>query len=163
MSTSFLNANVILVYILFNFKLFILYWAIADQQCCDSFRWTTKELSHMHSFSPTLPSYQGYHIVLNRIPWAIAISIFYSICLYVLNVYLLKSRIDIAYHVLHQVKQKVLKLCPVGLCLILVGIYFRYFRIFSLSLCAMWWKWHLLLSLLLMELDVRAIFLFLPS
>ena len=29
-----------------NFKLCILYWGIADEQCCDSFRWTVKGLSH---------------------------------------------------------------------------------------------------------------------
>ena len=28
--------------ILFFFKLLILYWSIASQQCCDIFRWTTK-------------------------------------------------------------------------------------------------------------------------
>lgn len=72
------------------------------------------------------------------------------------------SPFDIAYHVLHQVKQKFLRLCPVGLCPILVGIYFRYYRIFFLSLCYVL-KVALILSLLLMELDVRAIFLLLPS
>ena len=30
----------------FFIKLLILYCSIADQQCCDSFRWTAKGLSH---------------------------------------------------------------------------------------------------------------------
>ena len=29
-----------------NFEFFILYWSIVNQQCCDSFMWTEKELSH---------------------------------------------------------------------------------------------------------------------
>ena len=32
----------------FCFKLFILNWSIADQQCCDSFSWTAKGLSHTY-------------------------------------------------------------------------------------------------------------------
>ena len=42
------------------FKLFILYWGTADEQCCDSFRWTAKGLSlHTHVsvvFQTPLPS-----------------------------------------------------------------------------------------------------------
>ena len=35
--------------ILLFFQLFILYWSIANQQCCDSFRWTAKGLSHTYT------------------------------------------------------------------------------------------------------------------
>ena len=35
---------------IFLIKNFILYWSIADEQCCDSFRWTAKGLSHTISF-----------------------------------------------------------------------------------------------------------------
>ena len=35
---------------IFLIKIFILYWSIADEQCCDSFRWTAKGLSHTISF-----------------------------------------------------------------------------------------------------------------
>ena len=34
----------------FFFKLFILYCSITDKQCCDSFRWITKRLSHINSY-----------------------------------------------------------------------------------------------------------------
>ena len=37
-------------------KLFILYWSTVSQQCCDSFRWTTKGLGHTHvHVSPRRP------------------------------------------------------------------------------------------------------------
>ena len=43
-------------------KLFILYWSMADWQCCDSFRWTVKGLSYactcIHS-PPNSPPLQG--------------------------------------------------------------------------------------------------------
>ena len=32
-----------------NEQLLILYWSIADEQCDDSFRWTSKGLSHTHT------------------------------------------------------------------------------------------------------------------
>ena len=35
-------------FVFFFFKLFILYWSIADYQYCDSFRWTAKGLSHTY-------------------------------------------------------------------------------------------------------------------
>ena len=43
------------------FKLFILYWSIPNQQCCDSFRWTAKGQSplymyiHIHIYVSILP------------------------------------------------------------------------------------------------------------
>ena len=41
------------------FKLFILFWHIADYQCCDHFRWTAKELNstymYIHSPPNSLP------------------------------------------------------------------------------------------------------------
>lgn len=42
------------IYLFLNF---ILYWALADEQCCDSFRWAVKALSHrMHgSVLPQMP------------------------------------------------------------------------------------------------------------
>ena len=30
-------------------KFLILHWNVAKQQCCDSFRWTTEELSHIYT------------------------------------------------------------------------------------------------------------------
>ena len=39
-----------------NFKLFILYWGIADWQCCSSFRWIVKGLSHIHTCIHCLPN-----------------------------------------------------------------------------------------------------------
>ena len=42
---------------LVNFKLFILYWSIANWQCCDSFRFTAKWPSHIHS-PPNSPPIQ---------------------------------------------------------------------------------------------------------
>ena len=39
------------VFFLFK-KCFILYWCIADEQGCDSFRWITKGLSHTCIYSP---------------------------------------------------------------------------------------------------------------
>ena len=42
-----------------SFKnLFILYCSIADWQCCDSFTWTVKGLSHPYTAYPFSPSYQ---------------------------------------------------------------------------------------------------------
>ena len=38
------------------FKLFILYWSIADSQCCDSFRWTAKGLSHTYTCTHSPPN-----------------------------------------------------------------------------------------------------------
>ena len=35
------------LFFFFFFKLLILYWGIADEQCCDSFRWTGKGLDYM--------------------------------------------------------------------------------------------------------------------
>ena len=47
-------------------KLFILYWHIADQQCCDGFRWTAKGLSHtyiwIHLPQTPLPSLLWHNI-----------------------------------------------------------------------------------------------------
>ena len=47
-------------------KKFILYWSIANCQCCDSFRWTAKGLSHtyacIHSPPTPLPSRLPHHI-----------------------------------------------------------------------------------------------------
>ena len=34
----------------------ILYWGIANEQCCDSFRWTAKGLSHPYTFIHSLPN-----------------------------------------------------------------------------------------------------------
>ena len=50
-----------LLLLLILFKLLILYWSIANQQC-DSFRWTTKGLSHIHTCihsPPNLPPIQA--------------------------------------------------------------------------------------------------------
>ena len=42
---------------------------IADKQCCVSFRWTAKGLSHTYiSVLPSTPSHPDYHITLNRVP-----------------------------------------------------------------------------------------------
>ena len=35
-------------FIIFNFKLFILYWGIARRQCSGSFRWTAEDLRHTY-------------------------------------------------------------------------------------------------------------------
>ena len=40
----------------FFFKLLILYWGIANQQCCDSFRWTWKGLSHIYTWIYSPPN-----------------------------------------------------------------------------------------------------------
>ena len=55
---------------LFYFFLTFLY--IADKQCCDNFRWTTKGLSHTYPciHSPS-NSHPGCHITLSRVPCAI--------------------------------------------------------------------------------------------
>lgn len=37
------------------FKLFVLYWGIANYQCCYSFRWTAKGFSHTYIHAPILP------------------------------------------------------------------------------------------------------------
>ena len=44
---------------LFVFLLFVLYWTIANEQCCDGFRWPTNGLSH---------TYTGIHCPLNSPP-----------------------------------------------------------------------------------------------
>ena len=66
--------NYLYMYLLFNtsIKVFILNWSIADYQCCDSFRYTTKGLSHMCTciHSPkNSPSLQA-HIAFSSIPCA---------------------------------------------------------------------------------------------
>ena len=38
------------------FKLFILHWSIADQQCCDSSRWVAKELSFTYTWIYSPPN-----------------------------------------------------------------------------------------------------------
>ena len=56
-----------------QFLSFDFYWGIADWQCCDSFKWTAKGLSHtyMFPFTPKLTSYSGCHITLSRVPCAL--------------------------------------------------------------------------------------------
>ena len=46
---------VILIFIIFNTKN-ILYWIIANLQCCGSFRWTAKGLSHTYACIHSSPS-----------------------------------------------------------------------------------------------------------
>ena len=61
------------------FKLFILYWTIANEQCFDSFRWTAKGLSltyiyiyihiYIHvSILPQSPLHPDCHIALSCVP-----------------------------------------------------------------------------------------------
>ena len=48
-------------------ELFILYWGMASEQCCDSFRWTAKGLSHtyMYPLSPNpIPCRLPHHMDL---------------------------------------------------------------------------------------------------
>ena len=45
-----LSQQTFYLYIYIYFKLFILYWDIADEQCHDSFRGTVKRLSHAYTF-----------------------------------------------------------------------------------------------------------------
>ena len=55
-------------------KLFILHWSIADEQCCDGFKWTAKGLSHTYTciHSPlNLPTHPGCRSTVNRVPCAI--------------------------------------------------------------------------------------------
>ena len=40
----------------FFFKLCIFYWVIANEQCCDSFKWTVKWLSHTYTCIHSLPN-----------------------------------------------------------------------------------------------------------
>ena len=40
----------------FFLKLLILYWGIANQQCCDSFRWTWKGLGHIYTWIYSPPN-----------------------------------------------------------------------------------------------------------
>ena len=58
-----------------DFKLFILYWGIADWQCCGSFRWIAKGLSHTHTcvHSPLnpLPARLAYNIELSSMCYTI--------------------------------------------------------------------------------------------
>ena len=53
----------------FNFLNTILYWSIADEQCCNSFRWTAKGLSHTNTGSSLpqtpLPSNLPHNIEQN--------------------------------------------------------------------------------------------------
>ena len=57
------------------------YWGIASQQCCDSFRWTARELSHAYtcihsplfSLSVFIYSHLGCHITLSRVPCAMIV------------------------------------------------------------------------------------------
>ena len=37
-------------------KRFILYWSIADKQCCDNFRWTANGLNHIYTCIHSLPN-----------------------------------------------------------------------------------------------------------
>ena len=39
-----------------NFKLFFLYWNITDEECCGSFRWKEKGLSHTNTCTHSPPS-----------------------------------------------------------------------------------------------------------
>ena len=46
----------------FFFKLFTLYWSVTDKQCCDTFRWTAKGLSHTYTCiysAPNSPRFQA--------------------------------------------------------------------------------------------------------
>ena len=47
-------------------KLFILYWSTVSQQCCDSFRWTTKGLGHTHVHVSIPPYRPGDHGARSR-------------------------------------------------------------------------------------------------
>ena len=57
------------------------YWGIASQQCCDSFRWKARELSHTYtcihsppfSLSVFIYSHLGCHITLSRVPCAMIV------------------------------------------------------------------------------------------
>ena len=51
---------------------FILYWGVADQQCCDSFRWRAKGFSHTYTciHSP-LPSRLPYSIEQSSTPYIV--------------------------------------------------------------------------------------------
>ena len=47
-------------------KLFILYWSIANYQCCDSFQWTTNSIIHIHVsilFQTPLPSRLSHNTI----------------------------------------------------------------------------------------------------
>ena len=48
----------------FQFKLFILCWRVANQQCCDGFRWTAKGLSQTY----TCISILAQTMLLSRLP-----------------------------------------------------------------------------------------------
>ena len=52
----------------FFINLFILYWSIAGQPCCDGFRWTAGASAvHIHvSLLPQTPSHPGCHMTLSR-------------------------------------------------------------------------------------------------
>lgn len=63
-------------------KLFILHWSIADEQCCDHFRWTAKGLSRTYTcIHPPLnsPAHPGCHLTVNQS------SCCYSRCLLVIH------------------------------------------------------------------------------
>ena len=58
--------------ILFSYKLNLFcIGGIADSQCCDCFRWTAKELSHIYACNhspPNPPSHSDCHIMLSSVP-----------------------------------------------------------------------------------------------
>lgn len=58
------------IYLFLNF---ILYWALADEQCCDSFRWAVKALSHrMHgSVLPQTPRPSRWPYSIETVPGAV--------------------------------------------------------------------------------------------
>ena len=67
-TTVFFSFLIMVRLVPFFSKLFILYWGIANWQCCDSFRWTVKGLSHRYTqtldFKPSLSKYQNFTILI---------------------------------------------------------------------------------------------------
>ena len=60
----------------FFINLFILYWSIAGQPCCDGFRWTAGASAvHIHvSLLPHTPAHPGCHMTLSRAPCALELA-----------------------------------------------------------------------------------------
>ena len=63
---------VFLLFACFLFWLFVLYWSIADEQCCNSSRWTENGISNTYTYPCSLKlSHPGRHITLSRVPCAL--------------------------------------------------------------------------------------------